>query len=143
MSTKKDRLLDNLEHDTYVRLRPSPLQGVGVFAIKDIPKGVNPFSMSNKVKYKTIKCTENDLKHVDPAVKKMIDDFIEPDGKSYHIPENGLNSLDLTFYLNHGKNNNLGVVDDESDNDGYSSFVTLRHIKKGEELLINYADYKD
>lgn len=141
--SKKDRLLDNLKYDTYVRLRPSPLQGVGVFAIKDIPKGVNPFKMANKPKYNSIKCTASDLKHVDPFVKKMIEDFIEPEGTSYHIPENGLNSLDLTFYLNHGDNNNLGVVDDEEENDAYSSFVTLRAIKKGEELLINYKDYKD
>jgi hypothetical protein len=41
--SKKDKLLHNLEDDTYVRLRPSKLQGVGIFAIKDIPKDVNPF----------------------------------------------------------------------------------------------------
>jgi SET domain-containing protein len=71
----------------------------------------------------------------------MINDFIEPEENCYYIPENGLNSLDLTFYLNHSANNNLGIVDDDVDNDGYSSFVTLRHIRKGEELLINYKDY--
>jgi|SRR6185369_2780064 len=141
--SKKDRLLSNLENETYVRLRPSPLQGVGVFAIKDIPKGVNPFKMANKPKYKSIKCTADDLKHVDPVVKKMIHDFIEPEGTSYYIPENGLNSLDLTFYLNHSENNNLAVIDDDGDNDAYLSFATLRHVKKGEELLINYKDYKD
>ena len=141
--SKKERLLDNLMNNTYVRLKPSPLQGVGVFAVKDIPAGVNPFKMPNKVKYKTIKCTENEIKYLDPAVKKMLHDFIEPVGKSYHIPENGLNSLDITFYLNHSKNNNLGVVDNQNDNDGYLSFITLRPIKKGEELLINYDDYKD
>jgi len=140
--SKKDKLLDNLEEHTYTRLRPSTLQGVGVFAIKDIPKGINPFKMANKIKYKSIKCTQNDLKNVDPSVKKMLNDFFEPDGNAFHIPENGLNSLDLTFYLNHSLNNNLGVVDDD-DNDEYSSFVTLRNIKKGEELLINYQDYKD
>jgi hypothetical protein len=140
--SKKDRLLDNLENDTYVRLRPSPLAGVGVFAIKDIPNGVNPFRMANKTHYKSIKITAAELKHVDPAVKKMIHDFIEPEGNAYYIPENGLNSLDLTFYLNHSDKNNLGVVDDD-DNDAYSSFVTLRPIKKGEELLINYEHYKD
>jgi SET domain-containing protein len=140
--SKKDRLLSNLENDTYVRLRPSPLQGVGVFAIKDIPKGVNPFKMPNKPKYNSIKCTATDLKNVDPVVKKMINDFIEPDDTSYYIPENGLNSLDLTFYLNHSNDNNLGIIDD-NDNDEYSSFVTLRIIEKGEELLINYKDYKN
>lgn len=139
--SKKDKLLNNLENETYVRLKASPLQGVGVFAIRDIPKGVNPFKMANKVKYKSIKVSTNELKYVHPEVKKMITDFIEPDGKGYYIPENGLNSLDISFYLNHSSNNNLAIVDD--DNDEYSSFETLRPIKKGEELLIDYKDYKD
>jgi SET domain-containing protein len=139
--SKKDRLLDNLENHTYTRLRPSQLQGVGVFAIRDIPKGVNPFQMANKIRYKTIRCTEGDLKYVNSEVKKMIHDFIEPEGKEYYIPENGLNSLDITFYLNHSKNNNLAIVEDGEED--YYSFVTLRHIKKGEELFINYEDYKD
>ncbi len=140
--SKKDKLLDNLEHHIYARLRPSKLQGVGVFAIKDIPKGVNPFKMTNNSRYKTIKYEKEELKHLNPEVKKMIIDFIEPDeGKIFHIPENGLNSLDITFYLNHSNDNNLGVVDDKDDE--YCSFVALRTIKKGEELLINYDDYKD
>jgi hypothetical protein len=103
--------------------------------------------MPNKVKYKSIKCTKDELKYLNPEVKKMITDFLEPDGNIYHIPENGMNSLDITFYLNHSSNNNLGVVNDKNDNDNdnddYCGFVTLRPIKKGEELLINYEDYKD
>lgn len=71
----------------------------------------------------------------------MINDFFEPEDNAYYIPENGLNSLNISFYLNHSKNNNIGVVNDDTD-DEYSGFVTLRPIKKGEELLINYADYK-
>lgn len=139
--TKKDKLLANLENDTYVRLRPSTLQGVGVFAIKDIPKDTNPFQMPNKIKSKLIKCTANDLKYISPEVKKMLNDFLEPENKSFYIPENGLNSLDITFYLNHSLKNNLGIVEDKDDN--YYGFITLRPIKKGEELLINYKDYKN
>ena len=74
--SKRDRLLRNLENDTYVRLRPSLLQGVGVFAVKDIPKGVNPFKMANGYRHNTIEFTKSELRYVDPAVKKMIDDFI-------------------------------------------------------------------
>lgn len=139
--SKKNKLIHNLEQ-TYVRLSPSPLQGVGVFAIRDIPKGVNPFQMANKMNYRSIKCTKSELSHLHPSVKKMIHDFIEPDGNSYHIPENGLNSLDVSFYLNHGDDNNLAIIEN-GDNDDYMSFITLRPIKKGEELLIDYKDYKD
>ena len=36
-------LLRNLFEQTYCRLRPSPIHGVGVFAIRAIPTGVDPF----------------------------------------------------------------------------------------------------
>ena len=139
--SKKDKLLNNLYNCTYTRLNVSKLQGVGVFAIKDIKKGTDPFKLPNKNRYKTIKCTTNELSNLDPEIKKMITDFLEPDGRVFHIPENGLNSLDITFYLNHSLSNNLGIVD--KDGDEYYGFVTLRDIKKGEELLINYDDYKE
>lgn len=67
---KKNKLLNNLKYDIYVRLAPSKLHGVGVVAIKDIPKGTNPFKLANKSRYNSIKCTKADLKNVNPAVKK-------------------------------------------------------------------------
>lgn len=140
--SRKDKLLENLRYDVYTRLRPSPLGGVGVFAIKDIPKGVDPFNTVKKVKHKPVKCTKNDIKNLDPGVKKMISDFfeLEEDG-GYYVPENGLNSLDITFYLNHSDNNNLDILTDDKDSD-YCTFETTKKINKGEELLINYQDYK-
>jgi len=35
----KQQLLDELINTTYVMLKPSPIAGIGVFAIRDIPKG--------------------------------------------------------------------------------------------------------
>jgi SET domain-containing protein len=35
----KEALLKDLHNDTYVMIKPSPLHGIGVFAIRDIPKG--------------------------------------------------------------------------------------------------------
>ena len=35
----KEQLLLELQQDTYVMLKPSPIEGIGVFAIRDIPKG--------------------------------------------------------------------------------------------------------
>ena len=42
----KNKILNILKDNTYCRLQPSPIHGIGVFAIKDIPDGVNPFSDS-------------------------------------------------------------------------------------------------
>ena len=35
----KEELLDELTLETYVAIKPSPVHGIGVFAIADIPKG--------------------------------------------------------------------------------------------------------
>ncbi|MEI9956751.1 MAG: hypothetical protein WDM90_10725 [Ferruginibacter sp.] len=35
----KAELLAELSNNTFVMLKPSPIEGVGVFAIRDIPKG--------------------------------------------------------------------------------------------------------
>ena len=41
----KSELLADLNNHTYVMIKPSPLHGIGVFAIRDIPKGTrNIFS---------------------------------------------------------------------------------------------------
>ena len=34
-----EQLLHELRDQTYVMLRPSPIEGIGVFALRDIPKG--------------------------------------------------------------------------------------------------------
>ena len=69
----KKELLDNLLNKTYCRLRPSKNHGIGVFAIKDIPKGVNPFETDDNEE--TIEITDRDIVGINPEVKKMIEDF--------------------------------------------------------------------
>ena len=120
--------------NTYCRLKPSKLNGVGVFAIRDIPKNKNPFlgvREQNWYEFKT-----SDLKNLDKATLEMVDDFfvIEKDNKVL-IPEHGLNGMDISFFLNRSKNPNVKTTDEGS------LFLTLRKIKKGEELTISYATY--
>ena len=40
--SKRD-VIEKLKKQCYVRVKPSHIHGVGVFAIQDIPKGTNPF----------------------------------------------------------------------------------------------------
>jgi hypothetical protein len=35
----KEELLAELTYHSYLALRPSPIEGIGVFALRDIPKG--------------------------------------------------------------------------------------------------------
>lgn len=139
----KKKLLENIKKNTFCRLGVSKIQGVGVIAIKDIPFNTNPFQYTTRSckKYNTIELSENMINQIqDKSLKKLINDFIKPNEGYYAIPENGFNSLDISFYLNHSEKNNLDII--QKENCEYDEFVTNRIIKKGEELTINYGDYE-
>jgi SET domain-containing protein len=144
---RKEKLLENLFNETYCRLAPSKIHGIGVVAIKDIPKNTDPFKLSagKCIKYNLIDVSENEIKKLDGGIKKIITDFISPvienNEKIYSIPENGFNGMDISFYLNHSDKNNIGLKHDTGCE--FFSFHTLRKIKKGEELTIDYKDYED
>lgn len=139
----KKALLDNLYNDVYCRLKASKTHGVGVYAIKDIPKDMDPFKYTGKKCFnqKIIDVTEEEVKKLHPEVKKLVNDFYHKDDGVYGIPYEGLNSCDITFYLNSSEKPNLGLVEDKKCT--MLQFRTLRKIKKGEELFIDYRDYED
>lgn len=130
---KKEVILKKLR-GTCCRLQPSRISGVGVFAIMDIPKGINPFQGVRKHEWVEFNVAE--LKHIDKEILKMIDDFtvIEKDG-TVLIPDCALNGMDSSFFVNHSGSPNLKT------NDGGFTFITARKIKKGEELTTSYGAY--
>lgn len=137
MSDKlKKQILENLQN-TYCRLKPSKTHGVGVFAIRDIPKNREIFSGVCRQRWCKFKMSE--LRRFAPEIKKMVDDFlvIEKDGTVY-LPQYGLNGMDISFFLNGSDNPNLKVVYDKQQ---VTRFFTLKKIKKDEELFSSYADY--
>ena len=130
---RKQQLIDRLQH-TYCRLQPSSIHGVGVFAIRDIPAGIDPFYGSGDPDAERF--TKEELQDLDPEVLRLIDDFLvfDKDG-SVEIPEEGINGLTMAFYVNHSDNPNL------TSPDNGLSFRTNREIKKGEELTAGYRTY--
>jgi SET domain-containing protein len=137
----KKALLDNLYNDVYCRLKPSKTHGIGVFAIKDIPKNTNPFYLSDGgcSGSRIINITKEEIQTLDPEVKKLIHDFYHEENGVYGIPYKGINAQDISFYLNTSNNPNVGF--ENSKKCSLVSFKTLKRIKKGEELFINYNDY--
>ena len=131
--SQKEKILEILKK-TYCRLQPSQIQGVGVFAIRNIPKGINPFPDSRPFSWSEFYLSE--LKTLDPEIIKMIEAFfvVEKD-KNVLIPEFGLNGMDISFFVNHSENPNLSTIDE-----GFT-FVAIRNIKKGEELSVSYKTY--
>jgi len=136
----KKRLIEHLENDIYCRIGISKINGVGVIAIKDIPLGINPFKNLSREKENIIELTNKDLKNVDKNVVKIINDFFGSQQKTYDVLYQGPNYINISFYMNHSKNNNIDIVEDSKKE--YFEFMTNRIIKKNEELTINYADYE-
>lgn len=132
----KKQLLKNLSENTYCRIQPSKISGVGVFAIFEIPKGTNPFLGSCDHSYITL--SEKDLSGLDSKIRKIITDFfIVRDGKAY-VPSCAFNGVDISYYMNYSDNPNI-----EAEKNG-DSFRAVRDIAEGEELTINYGkSYKE
>lgn len=137
----KKLLIKNLENDVYCRLKPSKKHGVGVFAIRDIPKNTDPFKLTGSKceNEKVLSIKKEELKNVHHEVKKMVRDFYHEEDDTFHIPYKGINGNNISYYLNTTDNPNVGFISKKDCS--MVVFITIRKIKKGEELLINYDDY--
>ncbi|HMO60557.1 MAG TPA: SET domain-containing protein-lysine N-methyltransferase [Ferruginibacter sp.] len=129
-----ENLLQELANNTYVMLRPSPVDGIGVFAIRDIPKGCrNMFSPPGKDD-DWIVVPKTAIENLPAASRHLVETYCLFDADNYFVPKDGFKKMDLVYFLNHSDEPNTCSV-----NDG-EYFETLRDIKAGEELLINYGD---
>ena len=138
-----NKLINNLKNNVYCRIKPDGFGGVGVFAIKDIPKGVNPFKLSNGecINYKIINVPKKVVSKLPTGVRKIVEAFyaFDEESKTYGIPQPGLNAQDISFYMNTSDKPNVQVV--QSRKCTMLSFKTNKKIKSGEQLFIDYEEY--
>lgn len=138
MISKADILKDLIEN-VYCRIRPSATHGVGVFAIRPIPKGANPFRTLNQDTQASVFLTRAEVLDnplVDEEVKQMVRDFHTGRKGMIEFPSMGLNELNISFFMNTSDNPNIGT-------DTGESFTALRDITKGEELTVDYDTFSD
>ena len=122
-----------LPHDkVYSRIKPSPLHGIGVFAIKGIPKGTYVFQDENE---EMVWISKDKIKNLPKDIKELYDDFCVVRENELGCPKN-FNQMTSAWFLNNSKNPNMGC-------DKEYRFFALRDIKKGEELTLNYATYNE
>jgi SET domain-containing protein len=126
----RDDIIENLRHGTYARIQRSHIHGIGVIAIRDIPKRVDPFPGSKAPSF--IELDEGALTGIDLEVVRYFKDFLVLRNGKWLVPDFGLNGMDISWYMNHSGNPNVVMFGDILE------FLTLREIKKGEELTINY-----
>jgi len=132
---KKEILLQQLRAHTYVMIKPSPLHGIGVFAIRTIPKGTKNIFSEGMGEW--IQVSKQEVDTLPSSSKDLIENHCLFDEDHYFIPEYGFKLVDLVIYLNHSEIPNV-----RSLNEG-EQFEALRDIQEGEELLVDYVTIVD
>jgi hypothetical protein len=129
-------------HDgVYTRLRPSKTDtdGVGVFAIRNIPKGSPIFRGDENEQIVWIRKDETGIEP--EAIKNMYEDFCIKRRDEYGRVEYGcpasFNLMTISWYLNDTKDEAKLNVDCDKE----FVFWATRDIEEGEELLVDYDTY--
>ncbi len=134
----KEALLAELSGNTYVMIKPSPIEGIGVFAIRDIPKGCRSmFSISTSGNDEYVSITKQEVECLPAHSRNLIETYCLYDANEYFVPENGFKMMDLVNFLNHSDDSNIISI-----NEG-EFFEATRDIKTGEELLVDYGGLVD
>ena len=131
----RDELLKELSDETFITLKPSPVHGIGVFALRDIPKGCKTLFSKNVGEW--IKVPITDIEKLPEQSRNLVETYCLYDEAHYYLPDYGFKVMDLVNYLNHSSNPNVISV-----NEG-EYFESLRDIREGEELLVNYGEIVD
>ena len=122
--------IDNI----YVRLQPSEIHGVGVFAIKEIPENFTIFKSTCSY----IKTPLSRLNHLSKPEKDYYYDFFVRENNSIYIPTISAQTIDISFFMNHNADHPNVKYDYDLD-----SFITLIPITSGTELVYDYKSVED
>lgn len=131
MQEKKFELLKELQMQTYVRILPSAIHGIGVFAIKTIPKACRDFFSKEEGEWTELSYEE--VADLPESSRKLVETYCLFNESHYYVPSKGFKTMDLSLFLNHSTEPNIKSVDDGLE------FEALRTIEVGEELLIDYG----
>lgn len=127
--TNKLLLLDLRE--TYLQLQPSSIHGIGVFAIRHIPKGCR--AMFTKDRGEWIRISFKEVDALPAYSKKLISAYCTYDQEGYYIERYGFKKMDLANFINHSSKPNIASI----NNGKY--FEAIKDIKTGDELFIDYS----
>lgn len=133
----KKALLQELATSTWVMIKPSPIEGIGVFALQDIPKGCRSMFSKATAEDEWIAVSKAEVDALPAHAKALIENYCLYDEENYFVPDYGFKKMDLVNFLNHSDTPNIISI-----NDG-EFFEAINDIKKGEELVIDYGEIVD
>ena len=134
---RKEELLKELQGNTYVMLKPSLIEGIGVFAICDIPKGCRDMFSKPTAADEWITIPKKEVEALPAHAQFVVGNYCLYDDENYFVPGEGFKKIDLSLFINHADTPNIISV-----NDG-DYFEATRDIKAGEELLVDYGEIVD
>jgi hypothetical protein len=123
--------------DVHARLKASPIHGVGVFAIRDIPVGTSIFGNDRRA-INWMAAEVLDQGGLTDEERQLYIDFGVRKGALIGCPEN-FNLLSVGWYVNQpapGETANL-LATEQLD------MIAVRDIPAGEELTISYAEFSE
>ena len=137
MKTKSEKLenklIKYLKNEIYFKLAESSVHGVGIFAIKDIPKGTDIYIEFNDdvPKEKTnymFKLELNKMESIPLSVRKMWSGYAVTSGnfQFIYLPPNYKTFHSL--WMNHSDDPNFNAI----------TKLTIKDIKEGEEIFEDY-----
>jgi SET domain-containing protein len=105
-------------------LKPSSIEGIGVFALSHIPQGAL-LNLFDSTDYRLIS------RHKAGSFpKSVLETFCVEDSAGYHCPAD-FHRMSVGWYLNHSEQPNAGGTRE--------NYYALRDISEGEEITIDYA----
>ena len=127
-----------LPHEAvYVRLGPSEIHGIGVFAIRPIPAGTSLFA-DDAVPLVWVSKAELERAGLSPAQRRLYHDFGINRGAEIGCPAS-FNNLGPSWYLNEPPSDGSANV----RSDRQFNFTASRDIAEGEELTIDYSGFSE
>ena len=133
----KAELLAELSTYTYVMLKPSPIEGIGVFAVSDIAKGCRDMFSKPDAADEWITIAKKEIETLPAHAQFLVGNYCLYDDRNYFVPGHGFKKMDLALFINHSDIPNIISI-----NDG-DYFEAIRDIKAGEEILIDYGGIVD
>lgn len=112
-----------------IEIKPSKIiKGeVGLFSVRNLKKGI---IIADDAQFKVKYFLWSDVR-LDKITKVKIKAFCQTTKDGFFAPAN-LNYLSIVWFMNHSCSPNIGVND-------AGDFVTMRFVRKGEELVWDYA----
>ena len=129
-----NKLIQYLKNEIWFRTGPSKVHGVGLFAIRDIPKGTDimvEFDGKGKTLFSVEKAKMQDIH---PNVRQLWKDHWAGDDVWQHIYLPPNYKQIQVFYINHSANPSGRLV----SGNNHAEFVTNKDIREGEEIFSSY-----